>query len=316
MGKSKSRTASSNDDQSDMDIMALKLVELLTEEHVLTKLKRALYPQEISDKIYGLNNQIINLTGLLKKEERIALLETKMQKMEEKIYHQEQYSRRPNMRIHGVHEHDNKDTTTIVMDVINSKMSFKPPLESSQLERSHRVGPKLDQQDRVRSRPIIVRFKSENTRDAVQKARFRLKEHNERHRDARIYINDDLTVRRATLARECRATLARECRATLARECRATLARECRATLARECRATLARECRATLARECRATLARECRATLARECRATLARECRALKRTGKLNDCWTTSGNVMVKDNQNKIRQIRSAADIQYIK
>ena len=93
------------------------------------------------------------------------------------------------MRIQGVHEHDNEDTTTIVMDVINSKMSFKPPLESSQLERSHRVGPKLHQQDRVRSRPIIVRFKSENTRDAVLKARFRLNEHNEQHCDARIYIN-------------------------------------------------------------------------------------------------------------------------------
>ena len=114
------------------------------------------------------------------------------------------------MRIHGVPEHYNEDKTTIVMGVINSKMSFKPPLESSQLERSHRVGPKLDQQDRVRFRPIIVRFKSENTRDAVLKARFRLKEHNKRHRDARIYINEDLTVRCATLARECRATLARE----------------------------------------------------------------------------------------------------------
>ena len=67
MGKSKSRTASSNDDQNDMDIMALKLVELLTEEHVLTKLRRALYPQEISDKIDGLNNQIINLISLLTK---------------------------------------------------------------------------------------------------------------------------------------------------------------------------------------------------------------------------------------------------------
>ena len=150
---------------------------------------------------------------------------------------------------------------------------------------------------------------------AVIKARFQLMEHNEWYRDARIYINEDLTVCRATLARECRATLAWECRATLAWECRATLAWECRATLAWECRATLAWECRATLAWECRATLAWECRATLARECRATLARECRVLKRTGKLNDCWTASGNVMVKDNQNKIRQIRSVADIQEI-
>ncbi|KAI0220085.1 hypothetical protein LSAT2_028390 [Lamellibrachia satsuma] len=116
------------------------------------------------------------------------------------------------MRIHEVPEHDNEDTTTIVMGVINSKMSFNPPLESSQLEGSHRVGPKLDQQDRVRSGPIIVRFKSDNKRDAVLKEGFRLKEH-------------------------------------------------------------------------------------LARECRATLARECRVLKRTGKLNDCWTTSGNVMLK-------------------
>ena len=44
-----------------MDIMALKLIELLSEEHMLTKLRRALYPQEIADQIDGLNNQIINL---------------------------------------------------------------------------------------------------------------------------------------------------------------------------------------------------------------------------------------------------------------
>ena len=49
---------------------------------------------------------------------------------------------------------------------------------------------------------------------------------------------------------------------------------------------------------------------------RTTLTRECCALKRTGKLNDCWTASGIVMVKDNQNKIRQIRSAMDIEEIK
>ena len=142
------------------------------------------------------------------------------------------------MRIHSVPEHAIEDITAIVMDVINSKMSFKPPLESSQLEHTHCVRPKLDKQDRVHSCPIIVRFKSENTRDAVLKAQFRLKEYNEQHRDARIYINEDLT-----------------------------------------------------------------------------LAQECRALKRTGKLNDCWTASGNVTVKDNQNKIRQIRSAADNQDI-
>ena len=144
------------------------------------------------------------------------------------------------MRIHGAPEHDNEDTTVIVIDVINSKMSFKPPLESSQLERSHRVGPKLDQQDRVRSRLIIVRFKSENTRDAVLKARFRLKEHNEQHRDAIIYINEDLTA-----------------------------------------------------------------------PCHPSPGVQWTEKDR--ETNDCWTAIGNVMVKDNQNKIRQIRSGADIQ---
>ena len=44
MGQPKSRTVSSNDDQNDMDIMALKLIESLTEEYVLRKLRRALYP--------------------------------------------------------------------------------------------------------------------------------------------------------------------------------------------------------------------------------------------------------------------------------
>ena len=53
-------------------------------------------------------------------------------------------------------------------------MNVKPRVQSSDIERSHRVGPKLDKQGRRRVRPIIVRIAKERTRDGVYRTCFRL----------------------------------------------------------------------------------------------------------------------------------------------
>ena len=87
---------------------------------------------------------------------------------------------------------------------------------------------------------IIVRLRSEKLRDAVYKSRFQLKEHNERHPEKKIFVNEDLTVRRAALARLTR------------------------------------------------------------------------TLKKEGKVNDCLTANGNVLIKDRHNKIYQVSSEADL----
>ena len=130
-----------------------------------------------------------------------------MESMEEQCDQLEQYSRRPNLRLSGVPETgEREDTTAKVMAVVNGKLGLIPHLQTHHIERSHRVGNQLDSghRGRPRSRPIIIRFVGERTRDAVYRARTALKEHNHLHRDGQLYINDDLTTRRAKMAYDTR----------------------------------------------------------------------------------------------------------------
>ena len=69
------------------------------------------------------------------------------------------------------------------------------------IARSHRLGAP---REGGRPRPIIVRFFSDKARDAVYRARSGLKVYTSQNRDAPVFVNDDLTNRRAKLAFDCR----------------------------------------------------------------------------------------------------------------
>ena len=141
------------------------------------------------------------------KDTIIKCLQQKVESMEEQCDQLEQYSRRPNLRLSGVPETgEGEDTTAKVMAVVNGKLGLTPSLQPHHIERSHRAGKRLDDgyRGRTRSRPIIIRFVSERTRDAVYRARTALKEHNHQHCDDQLYINDDLTTRRAKMAYDTR----------------------------------------------------------------------------------------------------------------
>ena len=81
-------------------------------------------------------------------------------------------------------------------------MQFQPPIQLNHIERSHRLGPKTSADGRKRERAIIVRLRSERVRDEVYRSRFKLKTIQP---DKRVFINEDLTARRAGLARQTRA---------------------------------------------------------------------------------------------------------------
>ena len=91
-----------------------------------------------------------------------------------------------------------EDTDKKVLDLLNGKLRLEPPLQTSDLERRHRLGRKADDgQGPSRTRPFIVRFGNERVRDNVYRDSTRLKGHY-------IYINEDLTARRAKLAHDAR----------------------------------------------------------------------------------------------------------------
>ena len=92
------------------------------------------------------------------------------------------------------------DELVIILFYYCSKgMKIEPHVQSTDIERSHRVGPKHDRHGRRRVRPIIVRLSKERTRDVVYRARFRLKDVNAK-RPGEIFVNEDLTSTRASLA--------------------------------------------------------------------------------------------------------------------
>ena len=224
------------------DTLALSVLELLKDTAIVAKLKETLFPIELKNSITNLTATVVSLTNELdRKEKRIVDLEKRVDFLKKTADDVEQYSRRPNLRFHGFAEADTPENTDkMIVDLVNSELQVDPPMQVEHLERSHRLGPKVSANGTTRQRPIIARFRSERLRDAVFRGRFNLKTYNEKHREKMIFINEDLTARRASLARQTR------------------------------------------------------------------------SLKKDRKVTDCWTTGGNVMIKELNNKIRQVKSESDL----
>ena len=94
-----------------------------------------------------------------------------------------------------------ENTDGQIISLVNDAMKLSPPLQAHDIARSHRLGAP---REGGRPRPIIVRFVSDKARDAVYRARSGLKVYNSQNRDAPVFVNDDLTNRRAKLAFDCR----------------------------------------------------------------------------------------------------------------
>ena len=223
------------------ETLALTVVELLKDDAILKRIKEVIFPSNLTDAITTLTQKVEKLTHeLITKEGIIKKLEQRVDQLEEAADSTEQYSRRPNLRVHGIPEtktDDSENTDQLIVKLVNVDMNFQPPIQLNQIERSHRLGPKTSVDGQKRERAIIVRFRSERVRDEVYRSRFKLKT---AQLEKRVFVNEDLTARRAGLARQTR------------------------------------------------------------------------ALKKDHKVNDCWTAGGNVMIKDLQNRIRLVKSTADL----
>ena len=87
-----------------------------------------------------------------------------------------------------------------VIIIINTKMAYTPPpppppVSQEDILVSHRLGKRSDTGDR--RRVVIVQFNKVTVRDGVIRARRRLRNNDSTEQ---IYVNEDLTQRRAALA--------------------------------------------------------------------------------------------------------------------
>ena len=113
----------------------------------------------------------------------------------------EQYSRRMCLRISGIPEAENEDVTKLVLDFANRVNANVGP---SDIDRAHRVGRSVSTYDgnerSSRRREIIIKFTNSSARLSLLKGRAKLREDHV----INVFINEDLTPARKSLAYECR----------------------------------------------------------------------------------------------------------------
>ena len=118
----------------------------------------------------------------------------------------EPYSRRSGLRFHGIEEKEGERTNAIMIAVVQKALGLSK-IGPDQLKRSHRIGPKQDEQGSLHNSAVIIHFRSETVRDEVFRARVKLKERNGTHKDGQVFLHEDLTAKRAMIAfrtRQCR----------------------------------------------------------------------------------------------------------------
>jgi exosome complex exonuclease DIS3/RRP44 len=159
----------------------------------------------VMDEMNGLRQAVQQLTStvsqltekLTEKEEENTRLKEKVttleQTLEEKCDSLEQYTRRNTLRISGLEENDNEDAYEVSMDVLK-KLPVGDQLSFKDIDRCHRIGPKTTTD---RPRLMMVKFATYRMRQKVYKQKRNLN-------DTSIFINEDLTKRRATLLYEAR----------------------------------------------------------------------------------------------------------------
>ena len=165
-----------------------------------------------------LRKEVAELRDVIKQRNHtIEQLQMKLSTAEEMLDEQEQYSRRNSLRVSGIPEEPDETLETKVIDIFNKRLKFVPPMTENDLDRIHRVG-KPDA--RSTPRQILIKFATYRSRQRVYKERKKIRvpksnpqaptTTDEESRDeaaqeeddgpqAVIYINEDLTKKRATL---------------------------------------------------------------------------------------------------------------------
>lgn len=170
---------------------------------------KALLREEIDQAVEA---RVAQETDSLKKE--LTDIKGKYNDLMSKYDDLEQYSRRSCLRLSGIPENQNEDVTKLVLDFSRRIGANVSP---SDIDRAHRVGKRRTNDDDEgeiddvaqpqtqpghrpsRVREIIIKFTNSDSRLRSLQGRAKL-----RAERAKVFINEDLTASRKTLAFECR----------------------------------------------------------------------------------------------------------------
>ena len=131
-------------------------------------------------------------SSISQKNETIDELKHQVGVLEQRCDDLEQYSRRNRLRLHGVPERKDENLLDEIPQLLNKELQLDPPLDSSEICRLHRLGPKSSNNGKPRS--IIIKLVSYQSRRKIYASRTKL-----RHSSMPLFLNEDLTKRRARL---------------------------------------------------------------------------------------------------------------------
>ena len=191
----------------------LQLSEALDDGQIAQKFQSIMSPllKPVMDALNQCNTIIESLQGQLKaKDAHIADLQKKVDDLELQVEGLEQQGRRGSMRIFGIPEDTPGTLDDKVLALCNDHIKVRPKLVLEDLEVVHRLGkpPPADGQSNEtepdpKPRSIIVKFASRRTKARIMENKKNLKDNPWEKLDgtlAKVYVADDMTKRRATLA--------------------------------------------------------------------------------------------------------------------
>ena len=144
------------------------LIETLKDPEVIAVFKEA-FRSVVREEVNELRTEIGTLRDLLKsKDEKIKKLELKVQTLETTCDDLEQYSRRNSIRIAGIPERTDDNVHERVLDLFHHKMGVNTSIED--VDRMHRVGRRGP-----RPRAVLVKFATYRARLAVCQSKRYLK---------------------------------------------------------------------------------------------------------------------------------------------
>ena len=188
-------------DPDDQDVrFKLALEEALGDPQIQAKLKATVKAanHDLLEVVASLRDEVRSLRGALAdRDTTIAALQSEVQVLQDDYDALEQYGRRNGLRISGIPEQVNEDTTTAIVNLANDVLKVEPPLQCDDISISHRLRKPRNARPHEPA-PIIVRFLRRTDRNRVISERKQLKDYNQ-DRDFKIYVNEDLTTRRAKL---------------------------------------------------------------------------------------------------------------------
>ena len=198
-------------DQDDQDAaFKLAFYEALDDPEVASKLARIITKanKDLVEHISSLRQEVRTLrSDLQERDATIAELRSEVQLLHDDLDALEQHGRRHSLRISGISEQE-EDTTAAVVHLANEVLAVDPPLLCKDISVSHRLRKPRNARPDEPS-PIIVRFVSRADRDRVIRERKKLKDFNQ-DKTVKVYVNDDLTSKRAKLFSTARSLLKRK----------------------------------------------------------------------------------------------------------